>query len=227
MSEYYAYIVYSNGLYHHGIKGQKWGERRFQNEDGSLTEAGRKRYGIMERLQLGRANKFGKKAYRAEQKYEKARTGWGKRRQAKKALFYRQISGMHKDMAEANGIVDKASAFGGSKRFAGDAAEISKYYKRVANTYKEGSKKNVRNMRESRNYSAKSKAWDKFNKGETNLKGVFSTPIERVRNGKQITYGREVGEKLAKAYATNLVKNIAENAAKQAIKNMVEKELSE
>ena len=33
-------------LYHHGINGQKWGVRRFQNEDGSLTEAGRDRYGI-------------------------------------------------------------------------------------------------------------------------------------------------------------------------------------
>ena len=33
-------------LYHHGIKGQKWGVRRFQNEDGSLTAAGRERYGI-------------------------------------------------------------------------------------------------------------------------------------------------------------------------------------
>ena len=32
-------------LRHHGIKGQKWGVRRFQNKDGSLTGAGRKRYG--------------------------------------------------------------------------------------------------------------------------------------------------------------------------------------
>ena len=30
---------------HHGIKGQKWGIRRFQNEDGTLTEEGLKRYG--------------------------------------------------------------------------------------------------------------------------------------------------------------------------------------
>ena len=31
-------------LYHHGIKGQKWGIRRFQNEDGSLTAEGERRY---------------------------------------------------------------------------------------------------------------------------------------------------------------------------------------
>ena len=31
-------------LYHHGIKGQKWGVRRYQNKDGSLTPEGKKRY---------------------------------------------------------------------------------------------------------------------------------------------------------------------------------------
>lgn len=31
-------------LKHHGILGQKWGVRRFQNSDGSLTSAGKKRY---------------------------------------------------------------------------------------------------------------------------------------------------------------------------------------
>ena len=33
-----------NELYHHGIKGQKWGVRRYQNPDGSLTPEGKKRY---------------------------------------------------------------------------------------------------------------------------------------------------------------------------------------
>ena len=46
MSTYYvAGIPYSDELYHHGIKGQKWGVRRYQNEDGSLTAAGKSRYG--------------------------------------------------------------------------------------------------------------------------------------------------------------------------------------
>lgn len=34
----------TDSLAHHGIKGQKWGIRRFQNEDGTLTELGKKRY---------------------------------------------------------------------------------------------------------------------------------------------------------------------------------------
>lgn len=34
----------NNELYHHGIKNMKWGIRRFQNKDGSLTPAGKKRY---------------------------------------------------------------------------------------------------------------------------------------------------------------------------------------
>lgn len=32
-------------LYHFGIKGMRWGVRRFQNSDGSLTSAGKRRYG--------------------------------------------------------------------------------------------------------------------------------------------------------------------------------------
>ena len=36
--------MYEYELYHHGVKGMKWGVRRYQNKDGSLTPAGKKRY---------------------------------------------------------------------------------------------------------------------------------------------------------------------------------------
>lgn len=36
----------ANEIYHHGVKGQKWGIRRYQNPDGSLTPAGKKRYDL-------------------------------------------------------------------------------------------------------------------------------------------------------------------------------------
>ena len=41
--ELYGYqFTRESDLTHHGIKGQKWGVRRFQNEDGSYTEEGKK-----------------------------------------------------------------------------------------------------------------------------------------------------------------------------------------
>lgn len=40
-------ISRSDELYHYGIKGQKWGIRRFENPDGTLTEEGKRRYGYI------------------------------------------------------------------------------------------------------------------------------------------------------------------------------------
>lgn len=45
----------TNYLEHHGIKGQRWGTRRFQNEDGSLTAEGRERYGVESKEKSGSA----------------------------------------------------------------------------------------------------------------------------------------------------------------------------
>ena len=44
-------------LAHHGTKGQKWGRRRYQNEDGSLTPEGRARYGTRENFERAQRRK--------------------------------------------------------------------------------------------------------------------------------------------------------------------------
>ena len=57
-------------LAHHGILGQKWGVRRYQNPDGSLTAAGRKRYAIDSD---GKIRKLSSSERRAAVKMEKNR----------------------------------------------------------------------------------------------------------------------------------------------------------
>lgn len=42
--DWYVTASFDNSLYHHGIKGQRWGIRRYQNYDGSYTKKGLKRY---------------------------------------------------------------------------------------------------------------------------------------------------------------------------------------
>lgn len=59
-----------NELYHHGIKGQKWGVRRYQNFDGSYTQAGLKRYGV-----LSEKYDSSREKYKAEKAAYKSGTG--------------------------------------------------------------------------------------------------------------------------------------------------------
>lgn len=68
-----------NELYHYGILGQKWGVRRYQNPDGSLTSAGKKKYGTKTNFEKVQAAKK-----RAEKKatIDKARQKANARTQA-------------------------------------------------------------------------------------------------------------------------------------------------
>lgn len=56
-------------LTHHGIKGQRWGVRRWQNEDGTLTERGKKHYQKLDDKWVDKkSSKIEAKAYRQSQR---------------------------------------------------------------------------------------------------------------------------------------------------------------
>ena len=65
-------VVYSDELCHYGIRGMRWGIRRYQNPDGTLTEAGRKRISKLHdsnsRL-IGRRDKLTKRMEFQTRKY--------------------------------------------------------------------------------------------------------------------------------------------------------------
>lgn len=69
----------SNEFSHHGIKGMRWGIRRYQNKDGTLTSAGKQRYGNAERREEKKAEKiqdmkakYRSKARTADDHYKRA-----------------------------------------------------------------------------------------------------------------------------------------------------------
>jgi len=127
---YYGYdIVREFDLYHHGIKGQRWGVRRYQNEDGSWTTAGRSRYSVgngengkqfssqkaikgLNKLSKDLAKTRYKKAvidYKKQKAEEKGNTKKASKLEEKSKKLQSSIS---KGQKTANDLVKKASASG-------------------------------------------------------------------------------------------------------------------
>lgn len=66
------YILRSEeDLAHHGIKGMKWGIRRYQNEDGTLTDSGKRRYLNKITKMSGKYEKLSAKSQKATAKANK------------------------------------------------------------------------------------------------------------------------------------------------------------
>ena len=112
------YYIYDGGFYnsdeliHYGIKGMKWGVRRYQNKDGSLTEAGKKRL-----------YKQTKRVYEhGDSEHEHLRMQYNK-----------LIRGMHKSLKDSRVAYEKADYL--SKDFQNDPSTKRKYLTKAYERY--------------------------------------------------------------------------------------------
>lgn len=109
------YFYNNTELYHHGIKGQKWGVRRFQNKDGSLKPAGEKHREKLEGKEVApliQKHNLNQKAASKEgfSKFEKDYDKiYGERYDARQELYKQQLKEIDDELIKRIGM-DYATA---------------------------------------------------------------------------------------------------------------------
>lgn len=123
-------MAYQNELYHYGTLGMKWGIRRYQNKDGSLTPAGKKRYAKLN-LELEKLKPPGEKTQKSSNKTasgmsdDELRTAINRLRMESE---YKQLvsSLSPKKVQKGESLVAKAGKYAVKKVFDSFVAEAAK-----------------------------------------------------------------------------------------------------
>ena len=95
-----------NELYHYGVKGQKWGVRRYQNSDGSLTDAGKKRVAKLN-AKINKADKKAIESFNSSKKHFQDKKFFSKEKgldEYKKATISKHYSDRYLKKLRAMGI---------------------------------------------------------------------------------------------------------------------------
>lgn len=197
---------YEQYLAHHGIKGQKWGVRRFQNEDGSLTSEGRDRYGIEELVRNSGNDVKAQRHAALVQRFKNA--GLSDEQSEKEAIRREKID---RALKIAAGVaVTAAVAYGGYKA----AKYISKYSDK---TIKQGSiiQRITANPNEDSNFAAYMAV---NNRDKVKYKGMYGKQIRgdmlwgKYQDAHQVNYDvskklKIAGERNGRKVFDDLMKN--------------------
>ena len=164
----YCYI-HSSELYHHGILGMKWGVRRYQNKDGSLTAAGRKRYSTEERIENAKAKYTGRRKA-ADANYKKASSEY------KDRLSGRSTDSILNDYTDDDKKLDRAA-----DKWGADRKSAKEKYKKEISSIRKGA---VRKYSEA--YDKMTDAQDENDAAWHEVKSLYAklgkNKIERIIN---------------------------------------------
>lgn len=156
---YKAVLSSKSSLSHHGIKGQKWYNRRFQNLDGSLTSLGRLRYGIGSAVGGGL--------------YDSSKTLSGR---AKKLAKFGSALGKAKAEHYGRSISGKAS---GTMRRIGNALNTQRAEAERLRSYahslemKRTLQMSINNLRGQKDYARRKEAAEKFIRAVNHTRGTL------------------------------------------------------
>ena len=190
---------YKQYLAHHGIKGQKWGVRRYQNEDGTLTAEGKKRYSEADTWTKDEAKSL------SNEELDRRNT-----RMQKESQYKQNISNRHPAQKEVSGAAKKifvSTAIG-----AASAAMTLKYKKKLEDL---GRKKGADIVKE----ATKDAVEETVEKGaeDASKKIIEDAAIRAAQNAGSEKAARKAAEKAAKrAYESIAKGKAAENIGREA-----------
>ncbi len=184
----------NNELYHYGIKGQRWGVRRYMNDDGTLTPEGRERYSKSNYVGdngSDRLEKFARRTYGGEGGHY-AFAKWRERRHDKNLA-----------KAKASGNQKKIEKYESKKKAQGQANEDMKRYREHTSTGQLMAQNiglGMLGLSGNRYRHARARGADMFTSILESSMGIVGTATrmhnDKKRYGKYITYGDDSGESM-------------------------------